>query len=102
MDKEAKPIEYIFPPEYYSSELDDIWALVADYAGYATYGEKLGDLANDIKSKWSMSGTLPTDKALLQACLFFESRRSRFVWGYPDETDMPYLRALRDKGFPPK
>lgn len=99
MDETIKPVEFTFPPEYYSSELDEIWVLVADYDGYVNYGEKLGDLANDIKSKWSMSGALPKDKALLQACLFYESRRSRFVWGFPSESDMPYLRALRDAGF---
>ena len=30
----------------------------------------------------------------LLACLFYESRRSRFVYGYPAESDMPYLQAL--------
>ena len=82
------------PAGYHSEELRQILELSARFNGYEVYGEELGRLANEVMSQWNTSKSLPEDLTLIKACLFFEGRRGRFVGGYPDESDMPYLRAL--------
>jgi len=82
------------PPDYYSPELEKIWAFIKGFDGYSAYGEKLSDLANKTMRDWYENAKVPEDKDLALACLFYESRRSRFVSGYPAESDMPYLQAL--------
>ena len=84
------------PPEYHTEELSQILELSAMFDGYKVYGDDLATLANEAMGEWSKSKSLPNDLTLIKACLFFEGRRGRFVYGYPDESDMPYLRALRD------
>jgi hypothetical protein len=99
MGNDNKPDIYTIPPDYYSPELGDIWRLIKNIDGYRMFGEQLGDLANEICKNWHANGKLPENRKLLKACLFYESRRSRFVTGYPQESDMPYLRALKKGGF---
>ncbi len=99
MENDNKPFIFTIPPDYYSLELGDIWKLIENIDGYKMFGEQLGDLANEICKSWHSDGKLPDNPELLKACLFYESRRSRFVSGYPDESDMPYLRALKEVGF---
>jgi len=82
------------PPGFYSDELRDILQKAAEFDGYAAFGDDLGELANKAMKDWYESGVLPTDKNLIKACLFYEGRRRRFMGGYPDESDMPYWRAL--------
>ena len=84
------------PAGFHSEELSQIIELSARFDGYAAYGDDLATLANIAMDEWHKSKTLPDDVTLMKACLFFEGRRGRFVYGYPDESDMPYLRALRD------
>ena len=84
------------PAGYHTEELSQILELSAMFDGYAEYGDDLATLANEAMGEWTKSKTLPHDLTLIKACLFFEGRRGRFVYGYPDESDMPYLRALRD------
>ncbi len=84
------------PAEFHSEELSQIIELSARFNGYAAYGDDLATLANQAMDEWHKFKTLPEDLTLIKACLFFEGRRGRFVYGYPDESDMPYLRALRD------
>ena len=84
------------PPNFHSEELSQILELSGGFDGYAAYGDDLATLANQTMSRWRESKFLPSDLKLIKACLFFEGRRGRFVGGYPDESDMPYLRALRD------
>ena len=84
------------PPNFHSEELSQILELPGGFDGYAAYGDDLAALANQAMVDWQEFKTLPDDLTLIKACLFFESRRGRFVDGYPDESDMPYLRALRD------
>ncbi|MEI6039690.1 MAG: hypothetical protein WCQ52_08385 [Actinomycetes bacterium] len=94
MSENQEPIVLKMPAEYYSPELTKIWALMQGVDGYSNYGEQLGDLANRSMRDWHENGTLSEDSDFLLACLFYESRRSRFVSGYPAELDMPYLQAL--------
>ncbi len=84
------------PAEFHSEELSQIIELSARFNGYAAYGDDLATLANQAMDEWHKFKTLPEDLTLIKACLFFEGRRGRFVYGYPDKSDMPYLRALRD------
>ena len=83
------------PSGFYSDELREILEKATEFDGYAAFGDDLGELANQAMKDWYESGVLPIDKNLIKACLFYEGRRRRFVGGYPDESDMPYLRALR-------
>ena len=85
-----------FPAGYHSEELSNILEISSKFDGYEVYGDNLATLANQTMSEWNESKFLPPDLTLIKACLFFEGRRGRFVYGYPDESDMPYLRALRD------
>jgi hypothetical protein len=94
VSENREPIVFQMPADYYSPELEKIWALIKGFDGYIAYGEKLGDLANQTMREWHENGTLSEDSDFLLACLFYESRRSRFVYGYPAESDMPYLQAL--------
>ena len=84
------------PPNFHSDELSEILEFSSKFDGYAVYGDDLGELANKTMKEWRATSVLPNDQSLIQACLFFEGRRGRFVYGYPDESDMPYLRALRN------
>ena len=94
MSENREPIVFQMPADYYSPELKKIWALIKGFDGYSAYGEQLGDVANSSMRDWHENGTLSEDSDFLLACLFYESRRSRFVYGYPAESDMPYLQAL--------
>ena len=84
------------PANYHSDELSNILDLSSKFDGYEVHEDNLATLANKVMGEWSESKSLPNDLTLIKACLFFEGRRGRFVDGYPDESDMPYLRALRD------
>ena len=95
LPKVAKEIISI-PAGYHSEELSQIIELSGKFDGYSVYGDELATLANEAMGEWRKSNTLLNDLTLIKACLFFEGRRGRFVYGYPDESDMPYLRALRD------
>ena len=94
MSENREPIVFQMPPDYYSPELEKIWALIDGFDGYSAYGDNLGDLANKTMHEWYEGAKVPGDKDLALACLFYESRRSRFVSGFPEESDMPYLQAL--------
>ena len=82
------------PPNFHSEELSEILEFSTKFDGYAHFGDDLGEIANKTMNEWRITGVLPRDQNLIQACLFFEGRRGRFVSGYPNESDMPYLRAL--------
>ena len=66
--------------------------------GYAL-SPNIIELANEVMNAWYEKKELPTDVNLLKACLFAETRRSRFVEGYPDESDMPYWIALHQAAY---
>ena len=68
-----------------------------EFDGYAAFPENLGELANQAIKGWDGSKTLPDDLIILQSCLFYEARRSRFIEGYPSEENMGYLDALVNK-----
>lgn len=68
-----------------------------DFDGYAAYPDNLGELANQAIKDWNEHQILPDGLKLLRSFLFYESRRARFVWGYPSELDMGYLDAIVDK-----
>ena len=82
------------PAGFYSEELRLILEFASTFNGYEAYGEDLAPMANEVMHRWHKSKILPDDLNSIRACLFFEGRRGRFVGGYPDESDMPYLRAL--------
>ena len=84
------------PPNFHSEELSQILKLSERFDGYAAYGDELATLANEAMDVWHKLGITPDDLTFIKACLFYEGRRGRIVDGYPDESDMPYLRALRD------
>jgi hypothetical protein len=94
LSENLEPIVFQMPPDYYSPELEKIWNLIEGVDGYSAYGEKLGDLANKTMREWYENAKVPEDYDLALACLFYESRRSRFVSGYPAESDLPYLQDL--------
>ena len=67
---------------------------VANFDGYKVLGEDLAPIANAIIEQWYEDKTLPTDKDQLKGTLFYIWRQSRFIDGFPDEDDVPFLQAL--------
>ena len=51
-------------------------------------------IANAIIEQWYEDKTLPTDKDQLKGTLFYLWRQSRFIDGFPDDDDVPFLQAL--------
>jgi hypothetical protein len=92
VDGEAKV--FVFPEPFRSPELDEIFALVQSFDGYQEFPDTLAGLANHAATTWHETGELPDNVLLVKSCLFYEFRRARFIWGYPSERAMPYLRAL--------
>ena len=88
----------------YTIEEVDLPTRVAEYCdfadqfnGYEHFPEHLGEIANGVCQSWYEHHGLPDDLKLLRSCLFYEFRRARFVWGFPSESDLPYLDALVTK-----
>lgn len=67
---------------------------VANFDGYKVLGEDLAPIANAIIEQWYEDKTLPTDKDQLKGTLFYLWRQSRFIDGFPDRDDVPFLQAL--------
>jgi hypothetical protein len=67
---------------------------VANFDGYKVLGEDLAPIANAIIEQWYLDKTLPTDKDQLKGTLFYLWRQSRFIDGFPDDDDVPFLQAL--------
>ena len=67
---------------------------VANFDGYKVLGEDLAPIANAIIEQWYEDKTLPTDKDQLKGTLFYIWRQSRFIDGFPDKDDVPFLQAL--------
>jgi hypothetical protein len=65
-----------------------------DFDGYKVLGDELAFIAHAIEEQWYEDMSLPTDVDQLKGALFFMSRKMRFVDGYPDEEDVPFLQAL--------
>jgi hypothetical protein len=59
---------------------------------------RLGRLANPAFANFRRDGSLPSTLSELRACLFYESRRRRFIGGpgsfNPDEVYLPFSLAL--------
>lgn len=76
-------------PEYY--------VFAHEFDGYAAFPGTLYEIADEVMRNWYEKGTLPDDLTLLRSSLFREARSSRFITGYPGESDMAYLDALVTK-----
>jgi hypothetical protein len=65
-----------------------------NFNGYKVLGEDLAPIANAIAKQWYEDKSLPNDVDQLKGALFYESRRAKFIDGFPGEVDVPYLQAL--------
>jgi len=88
---------YVIREDPTPERVQEYFKLANEFDGYAAYPNNLGEIANEACNVWNESKALPDDLTLLRSCLFYESRRARFVWGYPSESDMGYLDALVEK-----
>jgi hypothetical protein len=88
---------YVIHEDPTPERLQEYFVLAYEFDGYAAYPEDLGERANEVCKVWNEAKDLPDDLTLLRSCLFYESRRARFVWGYPSESEMGYLDALVKK-----
>lgn len=68
------------------------------FDGYKAMGgsESLENFANAVMEQWHKDSRLPESLDALKSALFYEFRRSHFISGYPDESQLPYLQALAD------
>ena len=85
---------YLIREDPLPERVGEYFEFAHQFDGYAAYPETLGELANGVCKDWYEAEVLPDDLTLLRSCLFYEARRSRFVWGFPSESDMGYLDAL--------
>lgn len=69
---------------------------VAKFDGYKTLGKDLPFIAKSITEQWYKNGELPNELDQLKGTLFYAWRSSRFIDGYPDDDDIPFLKALAD------
>jgi hypothetical protein len=93
IDGSPKTITYL---PYIEPHPDGVAAFkkVGNFDGYKVLGEELVHIASAIAEEWNTNRTLPTDLDQLKGTLFYLSRMSRFVDGYPSEDDVPFLQAL--------
>ena len=56
--------------------------------------DNLREVAREVRANWFESGVLPDDLTLLRGVLLVQVRYARFIEGYPDNTEMPYLDDL--------
>ncbi len=82
----------IYPPP--PARWNEYAQFAHEFDGYAAHPNVLGTLANAAMDEWNKNRVLSDDFDFLRSCLFYEARRSRFVWGYPSEKNMGYLDAL--------
>lgn len=94
---EKTPKVHVIPDTDTPTRWSEYSLFAHDFDGYAAYPDNLGELANQAIQDWYEHQILPDDLKLIRSCLFYESRRARFVWGYPSESDMGYLDALVDR-----
>lgn len=88
---------YVIREDHLPERVQEYFEFAYEFNGYSVYPKNLGGIANEVCKVWNETMILPDDLKLLRSCLFYESRRARFVWGYPSESDMGYLDALVDK-----
>jgi|GEM_PF-2227560 len=65
-----------------------------NFNGYKVMGEDLAPISNAIAEQWYEDETLPTEVDQLKGTLFYMSRKAKFIDGFPDEEDVPFLQAL--------
>lgn len=85
---------YVIREDPVPERVQEYFEFAYEFNEYAAYPKNLGEIANQVCKDWFERKVLPNDLTLLRSCLFYESRRSRFVWGYPSESDLGYLDAL--------
>jgi len=69
---------------------------VGNFNGYEVFGEELAFIAKAVTEHWYETGELPNELDQIKGTLFYVWRSSRFIDGFPDETDVPFLKALAD------
>lgn len=69
---------------------------VGSFNGYEVFGEELSSIAKAVTEHWYERGELPSELDQIKGTLFYAWRSSRFIDGFPDETDIPFLKALAD------
>ena len=69
---------------------------VGKFDGYQVLGKELPFIAKAVTEHWYETGELPTELEQLKGTLFYAWRSSRFIDGFPDDGDMPFLKALAD------
>ena len=85
---------YVIREDPVPERVDEYFEFAHQFNGYVAYPDNLGELANGVCKDWYEALAPPDDLTLLRSCLFYEARRSHFVWGFPSESDMGYLDAL--------
>lgn len=93
--KRQNPKKFIsLPPQEFNSESLELFRTIGKFDGYKVFGKDLGKIATEIADNWHSGIPLPEDLIKLRGALFFESRRAHFTDGYPDKSDLPYLREI--------
>ena len=93
----SEPIVYTPPYQRLPERWYSYFEFAHGFDGYLAFPDNLGEIANKVSSDWYENQILPEDPQVLRSCLFYEARRSRFVDGFPQESDMGYLDALFEK-----
>jgi len=88
---------FVLPPSSHPGRFHNYYqfAHLLD-AGNIDWNE-VRESARELEKDWHETARFPDDLQLLRSCLLIQVRYSRFIEGYPGESDMPYLDALVEK-----
>jgi hypothetical protein len=88
---------FVLPPASHPDRFHNYYQFAHLFdAGNMDWNE-VREAASELEKNWHETSRLPDDLQLLRSCLLIQVRYSRFVEGYPGESDMPYLDALVEK-----
>lgn len=77
-------------------DLDAVTAFALSFDGYAYWGERCSDRAEQAVRTFRETGLVPDDLSAARACLFYEQGRLRWTEGAPNEEWTAWAQALLD------
>jgi hypothetical protein len=96
-EKDRVPQTFVLPPASHPDRFHNYYQFAHMFdAGNMDWNE-VRERARELEENWNETTQLPDDLDLLRSCLLIQVRYSRFIEGYPGESDMPYLDALVEK-----
>jgi hypothetical protein len=96
-DKDRVPQIFVLPPASHPDRFHNYYQFAHLLDAGNMDWDDVREEARELEKNWHETSRLPDDLQLLRSCLLIQVRYSRFIEGYPGESDMPYLDALVEK-----